>query len=359
MDRIVLRLGTALVVVALLTACGGAPGTGPMTWLDRPLDAQEFPVAALIVQAHASDEDGVAAIEFYNADQLIGKSPAGGTKLEQASLEWLPPGPGKYIISARAVDNYGNYGAPTHAEINVGGPSAYPPPYIAVAVTPHAAATSTRAPTRAPVAAQPAGPSIELRQNANCREGPGTAYEVNDTLYAGEVYALEGRNDANNWFWVMKRSSSGHCWVSVVSVEIAGELDDVPVVQVAALPAPPPQEQPQEPPEVADVTGPYLDGMGVDPDTIITAGSDCPNYSKTTTVMACAEDISGVASVTARILGMGQIAMEDYDHNGCWAATLGPFEEDGEYTVVFEAIDNQGNQSSTGYTLLYVQGCIG
>ena len=47
------------IITLLMSACGSKTG-GPQTWLDRPLDNSILPLAAQIIQAHASDITGSA-----------------------------------------------------------------------------------------------------------------------------------------------------------------------------------------------------------------------------------------------------------------------------------------------------------
>ncbi|MBU2611280.1 MAG: hypothetical protein KJ606_10110 [Chloroflexi bacterium] len=83
------RIGFVLLFGALaLAACNlPASGLGPTAWLDRPLDGEAVPLAPLIIQAHASDADGVAIFEFFVFDGLLASVPASGGWLGEASIE--------------------------------------------------------------------------------------------------------------------------------------------------------------------------------------------------------------------------------------------------------------------------------
>ncbi len=98
------------------------------------------------------------------------------------------------------------------------------------------------------VTAEP--PTLTAIQNANCRYGPGTAYDIADTLMAGETAAIVGRNEQNTW-WQIKGPAFGTlCWVSSVTVKVSGSTEGVPV---GVAPPPPtltpephrPQNKPQ------------------------------------------------------------------------------------------------------------------
>ncbi len=90
-----------------------------MTWIDQPLEGAKFPVAPITIQAHAADADGVASIEFLIFEDLIGSVSTGGTRLENASIEWKPQKSGSYTINVRAVDTQGNTNARSMAKVNI------------------------------------------------------------------------------------------------------------------------------------------------------------------------------------------------------------------------------------------------
>jgi len=97
--------------------------------------------------------------------------------------------------------------------------------------TPTLAVTATSTLTPIPVVNEPTG---EFTQNANCREGPGTTYGVVTSLLQGQTVSIEGRNATDTWWWIAL-PNGGNCWVSGVTVDVAGPVDDVPVI-----PTPPP-----------------------------------------------------------------------------------------------------------------------
>jgi len=91
--------------------------------------------------------------------------------------------------------------------------------------------TATLTSTLIPAITEPTG---EFTQNANCRKGPGTAYAVVTSLLQGQMVSIDGRNELSTWWWIVL-PNGGHCWVSDVSVDVAGPVEDVP-----AIPTPPP-----------------------------------------------------------------------------------------------------------------------
>ncbi|TKJ30500.1 MAG: hypothetical protein CEE40_04695 [Chloroflexi bacterium B3_Chlor] len=119
-----------LVMVLVLAACA-AQGQGPMTWLDQPLDGATLPLEPVTVQAHASDADGVASIEFFIDETSLTTASADGGRLADAMVEWNPTEPGHYTVRARATDSQGNVGSDATSVVTVGllpTPSATAPP---------------------------------------------------------------------------------------------------------------------------------------------------------------------------------------------------------------------------------------
>lgn len=114
------------LMMLALSACG-TPSGGPQVWLDRPLDNTTLPLAPLTIQAHASDEDGVAKFEFYANDKPLFTVDSEGKRLGEAIVEWTPPEPGIFLISVQAVDGSGNRGALATSRVTVsGGPTPTP-----------------------------------------------------------------------------------------------------------------------------------------------------------------------------------------------------------------------------------------
>jgi hypothetical protein len=109
-----------LFTVSLMLAACGAAGQGPVIWLDRPLDGAVLPLAPVTIQAHASDADGVANIQFFVDDAPLVTASAEGGRLGTAMVEWNPTAPGTYTIRARGVDSQGNGGSEAASTITVG-----------------------------------------------------------------------------------------------------------------------------------------------------------------------------------------------------------------------------------------------
>jgi hypothetical protein len=388
-------------------------------------------MAPLILQAHAVDADGVSTIEFLVFDDLITGVPTGGTRLEDASIEWTPPGPGLYTLNVRATDTQGNSNARTLASvtITVGGGTSTP----ASALTPvsgQCAADALVAPLlqspadgavvagepllawsypdaschpyryavdissdpsftdislgfgtldhnetsrqwplpagqcyhwrvrafspdvegppsdarslclTATITATPPLPIFTLLQNANCRLGPGTAYDADDVILQGVSAVIEGRNQDTSWFWVKKASGAGHCWVSASVGTASGSWQVVPII---AAPA--------------DSTPPEISDLSANPATI-SVQTQCGATPPTTLINARVTDAGGVARVVARVSGMGEFEMSSVG-DGYYQAVLGPFGEAGALSVFVQAQDNSGNVATGAPISVQVVACPG
>jgi hypothetical protein len=127
--QLVVILWLAMISLVGCTLPSG-DGAGPSVWIDRPLNGESVPLAAVIIQAHASDADGITKIEFLISDSLISSVSTEGARLEEASIEWMPPAPGVYTLNVRATDTQGNSNAltPASVQITVGSGTSTPTP---------------------------------------------------------------------------------------------------------------------------------------------------------------------------------------------------------------------------------------
>jgi hypothetical protein len=79
------------------------------------------------------------------------------------------------------------------------------------------------------------------KQDSNCREGPGSRYEVAGTLHKDQQVEIEGINSERTWVKVKHPNFEGsHCWLSIPFIEVIGSLDGLPVV-----PTPPAPDSPE------------------------------------------------------------------------------------------------------------------
>jgi CSLREA domain-containing protein len=78
-------------------------------------------------------------------------------------------------------------------------------------------------------------PIATLRNDANCRKGPGTDYSVVTMLPQGATYPIDGRSADGEWWWVRLPGELGHCWVGGRNVDAGGETGGVEVIEPPPL----------------------------------------------------------------------------------------------------------------------------
>ncbi len=247
-----------------LAGCAGASGPGPRTWIDAPLDGSTLPLAPVVVRSHATSGTGTVSVALYvNGTQIRADNQVDPTnQLSEVSQVWQPDSPGEYALQVVAIDHEGNQGRSNTIRVRIGGEVVNPAP----AEGGQAPETVEPAETNIPPEIEPAtptltsAPSIPLftfTTNANCRAGPGTVYEVDDSFLMDQSTQIDGRNGSEpRWWWVL-RANGGHCWVSDATGKASGPTGGVQVVAAPPPPvvisptdtsAPPPPPPPQSPP---------------------------------------------------------------------------------------------------------------
>jgi len=348
--------------LVILYSCAPA-GAGPQAWIDAPLDNTTVPLAPLTITAHASAAGGVASIEFTIDDQSYKSVRTNnGGRLEWRAVEWTPPGPGSYRIGARGVGNDGSTGPLATSVVTIADQMAQdeeeeediqvelpPPDELPPAVSSDAA---EEPPEPEPVAEVPIAVA---RMNANCREGPGTSWDVYGNLLAKQRADLKGRLADNTWLLVHLLGRSLNCWIATSVVDVQGDLDEVAIVPAPLPPAPPPDADvlPPEPIE-SDTTPPKFLSVGANPSAI---GIACA--PTTLTIAAAVGDDVGLSSVTAQwsIGGdeSGEVAMS-LGGLGYWA-TIGPVHSEGTMRIRVVAVDTSGNSATSSAVGVGVEYC--
>lgn len=109
-------------------------------------------------------------------------------------------------------------------------PTATPTP--TTTATPTATASPTPTITQTPtVTPTSVLPLVTVKEQANCRYGPGTAYLYAQGLYAGDTGVAGGRNYNGNWVWIKPDKSGWYCFaaLSVLEVEQGRDIMRLPV----------------------------------------------------------------------------------------------------------------------------------
>jgi hypothetical protein len=200
--------------------------------------------------------------------------------------------------------------------------------------------------------ATPSAATLTLLKNANCRLGPGTVYDSVDALLQGTSVAIEGRNEESSWFWVLKPSGSGRCWISASVGTASGNWQVVPIIT-----APPPPVTATSTSAPQDITPPEISDLSAIP-TTISVQTQCGDTPPTTVVRARITDAGGIARVVARVSGVGEFEMSPAG-GGFYQANLGPFGEAGTLSIFVQAQDNAGNTATSAPIEVQVVACPG
>ena len=337
----------AIILLGTLSACQQTGG-GPRSWIDQPLDKETFPFEVLMLQAHASDEDGVKDIEFLIDEQSITTINAGGGRMGKALYEWTPPGPGVYMIYAQAVDNNGNVGDAASSQITIGEQVAQVPldepdqPELK-----QSEEEEEEDPIQA--AEEPVeGPHAVPSQAINCRSGPSTDYDVLTVLPADIPAEIVGRLSNNTWLFVSHPENYIECWVAASIVDVLGSSDEISIVS-----APPPPPDQAEPPPAADTTAPAIYGAATDKQSM------CASEKVTSNVVA--HDDGGINKVYATwniTDGNGAEVESGYveytpipSQENAYTGVFGVFNYSGTLSINGTVLDNADNSASFSHTI--------
>ncbi|MFV1948563.1 MAG: Ig-like domain-containing protein [Anaerolineales bacterium] len=207
----------------------------------------------------------------------------------------------------------------------------------------------------------PTAPLVNATQNGNCRSGPSLEYDILSSLIEGQVAEITGRSVDGNWWQIDPGIGGEICWIAGYIVETSGYLGGIAVVAAPPLPVKIITQTPT--PTVAapgDTTPPIFYNTDVSPDSILTDGTGCPGYDRTTTVAAVAADEIGLSYVKAfwNIGGSesGQVIMTE-GGLGHWAI-IGPVNTVGTMQVYFIAQDTSGNTAQSSTLYVTVQNCV-
>jgi hypothetical protein len=95
--------------------------------------------------------------------------------------------------------------------------------------------TNTPTPTATNTPTAQLAPQVTFISNANCRKGPGPAYDVVTSFVAGKILDTVGRNDDGSW-WLVQIQPGSTCWVGDSTVSKSGPVDQLSIVNAPPLP---------------------------------------------------------------------------------------------------------------------------
>lgn len=398
---IIALISSALVVLGFASGCTPGAGAGPSTWIDRPLDGDQVAMEPLTIEAHASDVDGVARLEFFVDDTSIGAVPTDGSQFVEAKAGWSPSAPGTHMIRASGVDSQGNKGATISARVVVVGLKAteVPIPTVGIGTPPPATeipqpvietlapAFPSEAPLPATVLVEtlaPAFPSetplpsptptTEATSVPVCPGAPGIASFTAQpaTISVGQSATLQWGRVTNATGAEIDPDIGGVPTPGSVSVSprrtttytltatgCGGTTRKQVTVVVKTPPSPTVSLPTMAPAPTPDTTPPTISGLNAKPTTIYVAG--CPNTAQNTTVSAHVSDASGVQSVVASWSLDGQSGQTGMSAagGGLYQATIGGFAQGlKSLSIYVNATDAFNNSSQAGPISVKVNPCI-
>lgn len=252
------------IIVGITSSCVRDSSTGPRAWIDMPRGGASVPLGTPItITSHAFAQEGLAEIVLYvNGEAYQRSTPAeAGADFSEFRQEWLPTEVGTYSLQIRAYDINGDTGNPATISVSVIGEVVVeeiveivpeepatdtPTPVISDTPTPTPVITETYTPTpveEVEVATCP--PLATALTAANCRSGPGTAYDLLGSLSEGQSSTVVGRNTDSSWWVIERPGSSSTCWIWSDLVQLSNNTCDIPVYEAPPLP---PTDTPTPPP---------------------------------------------------------------------------------------------------------------
>lgn len=70
----------------------------------------------------------------------------------------------------------------------------------------------------------------KMMQDAACRAGPGTVYEILGYVAAGQSALTYGTDLEGDWWWIQSPDGSRRCWISNLLVSFQSNLPEVPIL---------------------------------------------------------------------------------------------------------------------------------
>jgi len=157
----ILLLWRALLILIFISLLGGALSCVPVearprAWIDVPSDGAQVTIGtAIFVISHAYAREGVAEMMLSVNGEPYRREPPSepGASFTKIAQEWLPEGPGDYLLQVTAYDTKGEVSSPATVWVRVVSevaPAATETPTPTLTPTSPPAITPTFTPTLAP-----------------------------------------------------------------------------------------------------------------------------------------------------------------------------------------------------------------
>jgi hypothetical protein len=109
-------------------------------------------------------------------------------------------------------------------------PSATSTPAATETATPDYTATASLTPSKTPTPTATPEMRGRVREQANCRYGPGAAYLYEWGLYPANRVTVLGRNQDGSWVYVDPWTYVDYCWVKTSLLDLTGDVFSLPQV---------------------------------------------------------------------------------------------------------------------------------
>ena len=81
-------------------------------------------------------------------------------------------------------------------------------------------------------------PMVSVRQNTNCRKGPGTVYDIVGALLVGEEAEIVARSEDGGYWIIQNPDGAGECWLWGYYATAVGPTDGLPTYMPPPTPTP-------------------------------------------------------------------------------------------------------------------------
>lgn len=380
--RLVFLASLFCLLIGGLSCAVQSPGI-PRVWFDVPRDGAEVSEDTTVkVTSHAYAREGVAEIMLSVNGEPYKREPPlePGGSFTQITQEWLPEGPGEYVLEVRAYDTKGEVSNAAMVTVRVAEevtlvtpevptpvvteeptivptvptevPTLIPTPTFTFTPTPTFTPTFTPTPTITPTSIPPAQVNFWV-EGDSITSGECTVLHW-DVEYATAVY-LDGEGVGGHDTRQVCPASTTTYHLHVTAP--GGDVDRYVTVNVAAPP---------------DTTPPSITKITASASTIYNYSTCGPT---SVTIMAWANDPSGISKVELnyrvvrgsdqgqwRTLGMGPAGGDKYQatlgFNELKASLDPPVYSTATIEYYIKAWDGRGNMTQSGTQTVTLKACL-
>lgn len=199
---------------ALLPANSNTNGQASSFMLINPYDGEHLPLGEMCdVKSEASNINKVRAVSLLVNNSIYRHDVFSEISTSADVYQpWTPKEPGTYTLQTILEDGAG--GQISSNTITVYVDDAPEEPDAEIAET---SDTEEECPD----------PIATTHSYANCRSGPGTAYNIVVGLKPDQSFPILAHSASGNWWMVERNTSGATCWIWTKNANICGDIDDV------------------------------------------------------------------------------------------------------------------------------------